>query len=72
MHTGNVPVSMGVLVGDVNGNALVNASDVSLTKSQVGQPVSSSNFREDVNANGTISATDVALVKSDVGTALPP
>jgi dockerin type I repeat protein len=71
-HMGNVPVSMGVLVGDVNGNAVVNASDVSLTKSQVGQAVSGSNFREDVNANGTISATDVALVKSDVGTALPP
>ena len=70
--TGDVPVSMGVLVGDVNGNAVVNASDVSLTKSQVGQAVSGSNFREDVNANGTISATDVALVKSDVGTALPP
>jgi hypothetical protein len=70
--TGDVPVSMGVLVGDVNGNAVVNASDVSLTKSQVGQTVSGSNFREDVNANGTISATDVTLVKSDVGTALPP
>jgi Dockerin type I domain len=71
-HMGNVPISMGVLVGDVNGNAAVNASDVSLTKSQVGNPVTSSNFREDVNANGTISSTDVALVKSDVGTALPP
>src|SRR5467141_3576036 len=71
-HMGNVPVSMGVLVGDVNGNAVVNASDVSLTKSQVGQPVSGSNFREDVNANGTISATDVAIVKARVGTALPP
>jgi hypothetical protein len=71
-HMGNVPVSMGVLVGDVNGNATVNASDVSLTKSRVGQAVSSSNFREDVNANGTISATDVAVVKSKVGTALPP
>jgi plastocyanin len=71
-HMGNVPVSMGVLIGDVNGNAVVNASDVSLTKSQVGQAVSSSNFREDVNANGTISATDVALVKANVGTALPP
>jgi hypothetical protein len=70
--TGNVPVSMGVLVGDVNGNAVVNATDVALTKSQVGQPVSGSNFREDVNANGTISATDVAIVKSDVGTSLPP
>ena len=71
-HVGDVPISMGVLIGDVNGNAVVNASDVSLTKSQVGNPVISSNFREDVNANGTISATDVALVKSDVGTALPP
>jgi hypothetical protein len=70
--TGDVPVSMGVLIGDVNGNASVNASDVSLTKSQVGQTVSGSNFREDVNVNGTISATDVALVKSDVGHALPP
>jgi hypothetical protein len=71
-HMGDVPVSMGVLVGDVNGNAVVNASDVSLTKSQVGQAVSGSNFREDVNANGSINSVDVALVKSDVGTALPP
>ena len=71
IHMGNVPVSMGVLIGDVNGNAVVNASDVSLTKSQVGNAVSGSNFREDVNANGTINATDVALVKSTVGTALP-
>jgi CSLREA domain-containing protein len=72
MHSGDVPVSMGVLIGDVNGNALVNASDVSLTKSQVGMAVSSSNFREDVNANGLINSVDVALVKSKVGTALPP
>jgi hypothetical protein len=71
-NTGDIPISMGVLVGDVNSNATVNASDVSLTKSQVGNPVSGSNFREDVNANGTISSTDVALVKSNVGTALPP
>jgi hypothetical protein len=71
-HMGDVPVSMGVLVGDVNGNATVNASDVSLTKSQVGHVVTGSNFREDVNLNGTISSTDVALVKSKVGTALPP
>jgi hypothetical protein len=70
-HMGNVPVSMGVLVGDVNGNAVVNSSDVSLTKAQVGQPVSGSNFREDVNANGLINSVDVALVKSKVGTALP-
>ena len=71
-HSGDVGVSMGVLVGDVNGNAVVNASDVSLTKSQVGVAVSGSNFREDVNANGVINAVDVAQVKANVGTALPP
>ena len=71
-HMSNVPVSMGVLIGDVNGNGAVNATDAALTKSQVGMPVGSGNFREDVNANGTITATDVAIVKSDVGTSLPP
>ena len=68
----NLVIPMAVLVGDVNGNAVVNATDVALTKSQVGATVSGSNFREDVNANGTISSTDVAIVKSDVGTSLPP
>jgi plastocyanin len=71
-HMGNVPVSMGVLVGDVNGNATVSAADVALTKSQVGATVGGSNFREDVNANGVINSVDVAQVKSTVGTALPP
>ena len=68
----DVPVSMGVLVGDVNGSTGVNSTDVALTKSQVGQTVTNSNFREDVNASGTITATDVTIVKSDVGHALPP
>ena len=72
IHVSNVPVSMGVLVGDTTANGVVNAGDVSQTKSQVGQAVTMSNFREDVNASGTITATDVAQVKAEVGTALPP
>ncbi|HWX15061.1 MAG TPA: dockerin type I domain-containing protein, partial [Chthoniobacterales bacterium] len=71
-HMADVPISMGVLIGDVNGNGTVSSADVALTKSQVGQTVGGPNFREDVNVNGTISSTDVALVKSDVGHALPP
>ena len=70
-NTGDVPISMGVLVGDTTASGVVNAGDVALTKSTVGQTVTGSNFREDVNANGTISATDVAIVKSDVGHSLP-
>ena len=33
-------VSMNVLMGDATGNKLVNSSDVSVVKSQGGQPVS--------------------------------
>jgi hypothetical protein len=68
---GNVFLSMGVLIGDVNGNSIVNASDVVVTKSQEGQPVSASNFREDVSANGTIDLEDVAQIKGNLGHALP-
>jgi Dockerin type I domain len=62
---------MGVLSGDTNGNGLVNASDVSQTREQVGQPVTGANFRTDVNSNGTINPEDIRLVRSRVGTSLP-
>ncbi len=70
-NLGDVPVSMGVLVGDTNGNGAVNAGDVSQTKGQSGQAVTAANFRTDVNANGSINAGDVALVKGASGTSLP-
>jgi hypothetical protein len=69
-HCGDVKVKMGVLIGDTNGNGCVNATDVSQTKFQSGQPVTSSNFREDVNANCAITSTDVSLVKSKSGVCL--
>jgi len=67
----NFVIPMSVLTGDMNGNARVNASDVSQTKARVGQQIDSTNFRSDVNANGYIDAADIALVKSRVGTGLP-
>jgi hypothetical protein len=63
----NTPVTMSVLVGDTNGNSVVNASDVAQTKSEIGVLVTGGNFRTDVNVNGTINGTDVALVKSHIG-----
>jgi hypothetical protein len=65
---------MGVLPGDTTGNGLVNASDISQTQSQSGQPLSggpSGNFREDVTVNGLINSSDISLVQSKSGTALP-
>jgi hypothetical protein len=67
----NVTIPMRILIGDVTGNGTVNASDVALTKSRIGQPVSASNFTSDVNTNGSINASDVSLVKSKVGTGPP-
>ena len=67
----NVVIPMSMLLGDVNGNGAVNASDVALTKSRIGQPVGAANFKSDVNTTGSINASDVSLVKSLVGTGLP-
>jgi hypothetical protein len=69
--TTNVPISMGILIGDTNGNRSVNAGDVAQTKARAGQAVDATNFRSDVNANGSINAGDFAIIKSDSGTSLP-
>ena len=73
-NLGDVPVTMGVLIGDVNGDGMVvvNSTDVSMVKSQVGNPVGLGNFRTDVSANDAINSTDVSLVKSHSGTGLTP
>jgi hypothetical protein len=69
---GNVVIPAAILIGDVNANGIVNASDVSQTKLQVGQPVAQGNFRTDVNASSFTNATDVAMVKSLAGSGLSP
>jgi len=65
------PVSMGVLIGDVNANRSVNAGDVSLCKSHLGEAATSGNFRSDVNANGSINSADVAITKAHLGEGIP-
>jgi hypothetical protein len=60
-------VNANMLIGDTNGNGIVNSSDVAQTKGQIGQPVTSANFRTDVNASGAINSTDAAIVKSHSG-----
>ena len=67
MNTGDVAAQMLVLIGDTTANSTVNAGDVGQTKSRLGQPVNTTNFRSDVNANGSINAGDVGLVKLAIG-----
>ncbi len=64
-------VSMNVLIGDTDGNKIVNPADVNRTRSQVGMAVTSSNFREDVRVDGAINNTDVRAVRNAVGHNLP-
>jgi len=68
--SGMVSTSLGVLIGDTNGNRVVNSSDIAQTQSQAGQTVNSINFREDVTGNGLINSSDIGLVQSKSGTAL--
>jgi hypothetical protein len=60
-------VGMNVLIGDVTADKAVTRTDINRTRSQVGHPVTSSNFREDVVANGSITNQDVNLVRSHLG-----
>ncbi len=71
-NTGAVAVSMGVLLGDTNGNGAVSASDIGQAKSVSGQTTSATNFRADLNLSGSINASDIGLLKSRAGAALPP
>lgn len=68
---GNVIVPISCVLADVTGNGSVNAGDVALLKSLVGQEVTAKTFRADVNANGAINVSDVAATKANAGTGLP-
>jgi hypothetical protein len=66
-----IDLEASLLIGDVNANGAVNASDVAQAKGQIGQPVNANNFRADVNVNGSINASDVATIKANIGTGVP-
>jgi hypothetical protein len=68
----DTPIAVNMLIGDTTGNKVVNASDISLTKSRSGSATNASNFREDVTDNGTIAASDITLVKSRAGAFVLP
>ena len=67
----NVLVPMDVLLGDTNGDRIVNTKDVNQTTNQIGQTVKGTNFREDVTVDGVIDNSDVNTVNGQVGTHLP-
>jgi hypothetical protein len=65
-------VTAGLLLGDINGDGVVDSTDSHGTKIDRGQEADADNFREDINTNGHIDGADFSRVKSQGGTMLPP
>jgi hypothetical protein len=60
--------SLKILAGDVNGDGVVNASDLVLTNSGVAQPY---NIFYDINGDGIVNAADATAVRARLNTKLP-
>ena len=69
--TGNVFAQFKVLLGDANGDAVVNAGDAQQTRNRSGQDTNATNFRSDFNLDGGINSGDAAVVRARSGTSLP-
>ena len=63
--------TMGLLLGDVDGDGTVTKADFSIEKADQGQTTNSNNFRADINVNGSIDRSDASTVKKQIGTSLP-
>ncbi len=69
--TNDVRVAMNVLVGDVNGDGIVNVGDTVQVRNQSGNILSSDNYRSDINADGRINVGDVVPVRTHSGSSIP-
>ena len=67
----SVALGASFLVGDTNGDRIVNAGDALQTRNRSGQTTDATNFRSDVNEDGFINSGDQIVVRSRSGTALP-
>jgi hypothetical protein len=70
-NTLDIPISMGVLLGDVNGSRRVDSADVFQVRQNTLQNAAPTNFRDDVNTSGRIDSTDVFVVRQQTLTSLP-
>ena len=67
----DTPLSVSFLLGDTNGDRVVNAGDALQTRNFSGQAAAATNFTSDVNSDGTINSGDVTVVRARSGTSLP-
>ncbi|HEY0368901.1 MAG TPA: dockerin type I repeat-containing protein, partial [Chthoniobacterales bacterium] len=63
-------VPMAVLLGDANGDSLVNSGDALICRSRSGQTTDATNFRADLNVDGLLNSADASIARSRSGTGL--
>ncbi|MEY2481328.1 MAG: hypothetical protein QOI04_2255 [Verrucomicrobiota bacterium] len=69
--TSSLAVTMGVLLGDVNGDGFVLSGDYTITRQKSGTHLDGSTFKYDVNTDGFILSGDYTIVRQQSGTQLP-
>ena len=62
---------MVVLLGDTNGDGVVNAGDALETRNRSGQITNATNFYSDVTIDGVINSGDATIVRSRSWNFLP-
>ena len=62
---------IGFLIGDVNGDGVVNIGDSVVVRGQSGMALDETNIQNDVNVDGAINIGDAAVVRSKSGDFLP-
>lgn len=62
-------INLGMLIGDVDQNGVVDRVDVKVTQDAIGQPIEN-NYRKDVATDGVIDRQDLRIVRSAEGNSL--
>jgi hypothetical protein len=66
----NAEFTVGFLLGDTNGDRVVNGGDAIQTRSRSGQVADGTNFRSDVNTDGNINGGDSIIVRGRSGSSV--
>jgi hypothetical protein len=68
---GDVALTFGVLLGDVDGSGSVTEADAVAVRDAAGKAIAGETSRFDVDASGSITGTDMATVRSRIGQSIP-
>jgi hypothetical protein len=67
---GDIVIPLKLLIGDTNGDSVVNSGDAIQTRSRAGQAASATTFRSDVNTDGFINSGDSIAIRARSGTSV--